>query len=221
MRFVHISDLHLGKRVNEFSMIEDQRYILEQVTDIIIKEHADAVLIAGDIYDKAVAPAEAVVLFDAFLTKLSKLKLPVCIISGNHDSAERLAFGASVFEKENIYIAPVFDGTLKKASFTDEYGEAHVYMLPFIKPSTVKRFFAISLWCSFPFSTIMEGLPHRRARKVMLFMVRTEMIMVIQSKVRMGMIPVSKGIPKSCMGTAAKSAISRARTSSDGSSSPT
>lgn len=141
MRFVHISDLHLGKRVNEFSMIEDQRYILEQVTDIIIKEHADAVLIAGDIYDKAVAPAEAVVLFDTFLTKLSELKLPVCIISGNHDSAERLAFGSSVFEKENIYITPVFDGTLKKASFTDEYGEADVYMLPFIKPSMVKRFY--------------------------------------------------------------------------------
>lgn len=141
MRFVHISDLHLGKRVNEFSMIEDQRYVLEQVIDIIIKEHADAVLIAGDVYDKAVAPAEAVVLFDTFLTRLSQLKFPVCIISGNHDSAERIAFGASVFQKENIYIAPVFDGTLKKASFTDEYGEADVYMLPFIKPSTVKRFY--------------------------------------------------------------------------------
>lgn len=141
MRLLHISDLHLGKRVNEFSMIEDQRYVLSQVIDIAVNEKIDVMLIAGDIYDKSVPSAEAVVLFDTFLTSLTELNIPVCIISGNHDSAERVSFGSSVFKKQGIHIAPVFDGTLKKAVFTDEYGEVDIYMLPFIKPSVVKRFY--------------------------------------------------------------------------------
>ena len=100
MKFIHISDLHLGKRVNEFSMLEEQKYILQQVLDTVQNEAADAVLIAGDIYDKPVPPAEAVVLFDTFLTRLSQMKKEVFIISGNHDSAERLSFGSSLFTAE-------------------------------------------------------------------------------------------------------------------------
>ena len=141
MKFIHISDLHLGKRVNEFSMLEEQKYILQQVLDTVQNEAADAVLIAGDIYDKPVPPAEAVVMFDEFLTKLSQMKKPVFIISGNHDSAERLSFGSSLFTAEGIHIAPVFEGNMEKVSLWDDAGEVCVYLLPFIKPSTVRRFY--------------------------------------------------------------------------------
>lgn len=141
MKFAHISDLHIGKRVNEFSMLEDQRYILNQVLEKLQKEQVDAVLIAGDVYDKSVPSAEAVVLFDEFLTKLSALKMQVFIISGNHDCAERIAFGSELFAKEGIHIAPVFDGSMKKVTLKDEFGDLDIYMLPFIKPSFVRRFF--------------------------------------------------------------------------------
>lgn len=141
MKLVHISDLHLGKRVNEFSMLEEQKHILKQVLDTVEDEEADAVLIAGDIYDKPVPPAEAVVLFDEFLTKLSMLKKEVFIISGNHDSEERLSFGSSLFGAEGIHIAPVFDGKVQKFSMYDTYGEICIYLLPFVKPSTVRRFY--------------------------------------------------------------------------------
>ena len=141
MKFIHISDLHLGKRVNEFSMLEEQKYILQQVLDTVQNEAADAVLIAGDIYDKPVPPAEAVVLFDTFLTRLSQMKKEVFIISGNHDSAERLSFGSSLFTAEGIHIAPVFEGNMEKVSLWDDAGEVCVYLLPFIKPSTVRRFY--------------------------------------------------------------------------------
>ena len=139
MKFIHISDLHLGKRVNEFSMLEEQKYILQQVLDTVQNEAVDAVLIAGDIYDKPVPPAEAVVLFDTFLTRLSQMKKEV--FSGNHDSAERLSFGSSLFTAEGIHIAPVFEGNMEKVSLCDDAGEVCVYLLPFIKPSTVRRFY--------------------------------------------------------------------------------
>lgn len=141
MKFAHISDLHIGKRVNEFPMLEDQRYILNQVLESLQKEQVDVVLIAGDVYDKSVPSAEAVVLFDEFLTKLSALKMQVCIISGNHDCAERIAFGSELFAKEGIHIAPVFNGSMKKVTLKDEFGDLDIYMLPFIKPSLVRRFF--------------------------------------------------------------------------------
>jgi len=141
MKFIHISDLHLGKRVNEFSMLEEQKYILQQVLDTVQNEAADAVLIAGDIYDKPVPPTEAVVLFDTFLTRLSQMKKEVFIISGNHDSVERLSFGSSLFTAEGIHIAPVFEGNMEKVSLWDDAGEVCVYLLPFIKPSTVRRFY--------------------------------------------------------------------------------
>lgn len=138
MRFVHLSDLHLGKRVHEFSMMEDQKYILRQILKIIEEKKADAVVIAGDVYDKSVPSAEAVRLLDDFLIRLAKLSVPVLMISGNHDSSERLAFGAKFMKQSQIYISPVYDGTVVPVTFQDEYGEVDVYLLPFLKPAMVR-----------------------------------------------------------------------------------
>ena len=137
---MHLSDLHLGKRVNEFSMLEDQRYILERITEIIERERPRAVLIAGDIYDKPLPPAEAVQLFDSFLTGLEEKAVDVFIISGNHDSAERLSFGASIMDKRGIHFAGGYDGSIHRVTLEDEYGELCFYMLPFLKPSHVRAF---------------------------------------------------------------------------------
>ena len=112
MRLIHISDLHIGKRVNEFSMLEDQKYILDQILNIVEEKQIDAVMIAGDIYDKAVPTAEAVCVFDYFLTKLRYQDIKVFIISGNHDSPERIAFGRELMKKSGIYISPVFQGKI-------------------------------------------------------------------------------------------------------------
>lgn len=139
MRFLHLSDLHLGKRVNEFSMLEDQAYILTKIINMIDEQRIEGVWIAGDIYDKVIPSAEAVCLMDDFLTRLADRNLPVFVISGNHDSAERIAFGARLMDSRNIYLSPVFDGEIKPTILQDKYGEIGVYMLPFIKPSYVKR----------------------------------------------------------------------------------
>lgn len=141
MKLIHLSDLHIGKRVNEISMIEDQEYILLQILRIIDDEKADAILIAGDVYDKSVPSAEAVTLFDDFLCRLAKRQVPVLIISGNHDSPERLAFGNRLLELVNIHISPVYDGTIRHVTLSDEHGEAVFWLLPFIKPAHVKRFY--------------------------------------------------------------------------------
>lgn len=141
MRFAHISDLHIGKRVNGFSMLDDQRYILGQVLDIIKNSCVDSVLVAGDIYDKSVPSAEAVALCDEFFTALAGLKKPVFIISGNHDCAERIAFANRIMETANIYIAPVFDGQLRRVTLSDAFGEVDVYLLPFIKPVNIRRYY--------------------------------------------------------------------------------
>lgn len=141
MKFIHLSDLHLGKRVHEFSMHEEQKAILEQILEITDTEKPNAVLIAGDIYDKSVPPAEAVMLFDEFLFKLSRRDLQVFIISGNHDSPERVAFGARLMDREGIHISPVYDGKIEPFSIADERGSVNIYMLPFLKPSHVRRYF--------------------------------------------------------------------------------
>ena len=141
MKFIHLSDLHLGKRVNEFSMIEDQKYILLQTINIIDDEKPDAVIIAGDIYDKSIPSEEAMLLFDDFLLRLSKRNISVFVISGNHDSSVRLSDHGKLIENQGIYFSPVYDGTLKPVSMEDEYGEINVYMLPFIKPVVVKQYF--------------------------------------------------------------------------------
>ena len=141
MKFIHLSDLHLGKRVNEISMTDDQSYILTQIIDIINAEHPDAVVIAGDVYDKSVPPAEAVTLFDGFLCRLAERKLPVLIISGNHDSPERLAFGGRLMEGAGIHLSPVYDGKVEPVTLSDSHGDVHFWLLPFVKPAHVKRYF--------------------------------------------------------------------------------
>ena len=139
MRFLHLSDLHLGKRVNEFSMLEDQAYILKEILNIIDEQKVEAVLIAGDVYDKVIPSAEAVRLLDDFLTRLAARELPVFLISGNHDSAERVAFGSRLMSSRQIYLSPVFESDVEPVTISDRYGEINIYMLPFVKPSLVKR----------------------------------------------------------------------------------
>lgn len=141
MKFIHLSDLHLGKRVNEFSMLEDQDAILKQILGIIDNEVPDGILIAGDIYDKSVPSAEAVQLFDGFLCELAKRHLQVFIISGNHDSPERIAFGSRIMDASGIHLSPVYNGTVEPITMSDEHGAVNIYMLPFIKPSHVRRFY--------------------------------------------------------------------------------
>ena len=141
MKLMHLSDLHLGKRVNGFSMIEDQKYILNQIIEIAEREQPSAVLIAGDIYDKPLPPEEAVRLFDSFISRLKRLDTKVIAISGNHDSAERLAFGSRIMRESGVYMAPVYDGNVEPVVLRDEFGDVNVWMLPFLKPVNVKLCF--------------------------------------------------------------------------------
>lgn len=141
MKFLHLADLHLGKRVNGFSMLEDQAHILRQILAILDDERPDGVLIAGDVYDKSVPSVEAVELLDGFLTELCARGVPVLLISGNHDSPERLAFGGRVMDSCGIHISPVYDGALAPVTLHDTFGPVHVWLLPFVKPAHVRRWF--------------------------------------------------------------------------------
>ena len=141
MKLIHLSDLHIGKRVNEVSMLEEQAYILQQILRIIDEECPQAMLIAGDVYDKTVPSGEAVTLFDDFLCRLVQRGLPVLLISGNHDSPERLAFGGRLLETSGVHISPVYDGTVKTVTLQDAHGDVVFHLLPFIKPLHVKRFY--------------------------------------------------------------------------------
>lgn len=139
MKCIHLSDLHIGKKVNEFSMLEDQAYILTKIINIIDEQNVETVFIAGDVYDKSVPPIDAVNLFDDFLVRLSKRNLKVFIISGNHDSAERLAFGGRLMNQSGIYVSPLYHGDIQPITIQDEYGDLNVYLLPFIKPAHVRH----------------------------------------------------------------------------------
>lgn len=139
MRFLHLSDLHLGRRLYDVSLLEDQRYILEQILSLLEQDRADGVFLAGDLYDKAVPPAEAVTLLDWFLTQLAQRGLPVFLVSGNHDSPERLAFGAQLLCGQHIHISPVFEGAQAPVELSDSHGPLRVYLLPFVKPVHVRR----------------------------------------------------------------------------------
>lgn len=141
MKFIHLSDLHIGKKVNEFSMLDDQKYIFTKIIHIIDEQKIDGVWIAGDIYDKATPSREAVQLFDSFLTRISEKNIPIFLISGNHDAAERIAFGAKLMHKSKVYVSPIFDGKITPILQKDEYGEIAIYMLPFIKPASVRPFY--------------------------------------------------------------------------------
>ena len=154
MKLIHLSDIHLGKRVNEYSMIEDQEYILKRIINIVDDEMPDGVIIAGDVYDKSVPSAEAVQLFDDFLVRLAKRKIEVFVISGNHDSPERIAFASRIMDAGGIHMSPVYTGEIVPISMHDEYGEVTVYMLPFVKPVHVRRF------CEDEITTYTEAVKH-------------------------------------------------------------
>lgn len=141
MKLLHTSDLHLGKRVYEYSMLEDQEYILKRIINIVDEEKPDGVIIAGDVYDKSVPSAEAVQLFDVFLVQLAKRGTEVFVISGNHDSPERIAFGGRLMNGSGIHMSPVYNGDVTPITLGDEYGQVNIFMLPFIKPAQVRRFF--------------------------------------------------------------------------------
>ena len=141
MKLIHLSDLHLGKRVNDFPMLEDQAYILERILEIADEEQPDAVLIAGDVYDKTVPSAEAVALLDDFLVKLADRSLPVLLISGNHDSPERLSFGGRLMETRGVYIAPAYCGGVTPVTLEDAHGPVDFWLLPFLKPVHLRRLF--------------------------------------------------------------------------------
>lgn len=141
MKFLHISDLHIGKKLREADLIQDQIYILDEIIKIVDIEKPDGILIAGDIYDRSVPPAYAVNVFDDFLTKLSIRDVHVFIISGNHDSPERLNFGKELLGKHKVYITGTFQGKLDKITLEDDHGSIHIYMLPYIKPSLVSNYY--------------------------------------------------------------------------------
>lgn len=138
MKFIHTADLHIGKRVCEYSMLEDQKFILEVILEILDAEKPDALLIAGDVYDKSVPSAEAVQLLDEFLVKVSARNTKVFVLSGNHDSAERIAFGGRLMESRGVYMSPLYTGSFEPVTLKDKFGEVDVWMLPFVRPATVR-----------------------------------------------------------------------------------
>ena len=141
MRILHLGDLHLGKSLGDFDLIDDQKYILNQIIEMAVEKKADVIVVAGDVYDKAIPSESAVNLLDYFISTLAKKKIKVFIISGNHDSDDRLNFGSNVFESNHIYISAKYDGMISCKSFEDEYGEICFYLLPYVKASHVKRYF--------------------------------------------------------------------------------
>lgn len=145
MKFIHLSDLHLGKKVNGFSMIDEQKYILEQILEIMSEIQPDGVLIAGDVFDTGIAPVEAIRLFEQFLTSLSEIHTPVFVISGNHDSADRLSYGSKFMTDRGIYISKSLSGDIKPITLNDEYGEVNIYLMPFIKPVDVNNIYKTEL----------------------------------------------------------------------------
>lgn len=141
MKVLHVSDLHIGKRVNGMSMLDDQRYILRQILDIAEKRQVSVLLIAGDVYDKASPSAEAVTVFDAFLIDAVAADLRVLAIPGNHDSAERIAYAQGLLEKQGVCLPPVYAGEVERVELEDEHGPVEFWLLPFLKPGDVRRFF--------------------------------------------------------------------------------
>ena len=141
MKWIHLSDLHIGKRVNEISMIDDQKYILQNILDIIEEKQVEGVILAGDIYDKPIPSAEAVQVLDDFLSQLSKRNLSTYMISGNHDSMERLSFASSLLKNSHVYISNVFNGIIEPIITKDNYGEIAIYLLPYKKPAMVRPFY--------------------------------------------------------------------------------
>lgn len=168
MKFIHLSDLHLGKRVNEFSMLDDQKYILNQIIQIVKDKDAKVVIIAGDVYDRQIPPQEAVGLLDDFLTKLNNLDTKVLIISGNHDSDERLAFCANLLERTGVYLSPVYNSKLKTVSINDEYGQIDFVLMPFLRPAQVRRYYPDVETETDAIKTMLENIVIKNTRKVLI-----------------------------------------------------
>ena len=141
MKIMHLSDLHIGKKVNEYSMLQDQIYILKEILRIIDNEKVETVIIAGDVYDRSLPPNEALELFDEFLYQLSSRNVNVFVISGNHDSPERISYGGRMMTENKIFLSPVYDGNVKPTTLNDDYGEVNFYLLPFIRPADIRRYF--------------------------------------------------------------------------------
>lgn len=141
MKIMHLSDLHIGKKVNEYSMLQDQIYILKEILQIIDDEKVETVIIAGDVYDRSLPPNEALELFDEFLYQLSSRNVNVFVISGNHDSPERISYGGRMMTENRIFLSPVYDGNVKPITLNDDYGEVNFYLLPFVRPADIRRYF--------------------------------------------------------------------------------
>lgn len=141
MKLIHISDLHLGLILNGFDLKDDQQYILGQIEQIIAGQDADGVIIAGDIYDKPNPPADAVSMFSRFLANISNMGKNIYMISGNHDSAERINYGKEVFCNSGVYISDLYNGEVEPVKVEDEFGPVNIYLLPFIKPALVRHAF--------------------------------------------------------------------------------
>lgn len=141
MKIMHLSDLHIGKKVNEYSMLQDQIYILKEILQIIDDEKVETVIIAGDVYDRSLPSNEALELFDEFLYQLSGRNVNVFVISGNHDSPERISYGGRMMTENKIFLSPVYDGNVKPITLNDDYGEVNFYLLPFIRPADIRRYF--------------------------------------------------------------------------------
>lgn len=141
MRFLHMADLHIGKSVNGMNLIEDQRYVLTQVLDLLKKEPVNGLLLAGDIYDRSIPPAEAVTLFDWFLTEVSELLVPVFVVAGNHDSGERLEFGQKLFCRQKVYVEGILKEEFPAIEMEDEYGTVILHLLPYFKPAQAKALY--------------------------------------------------------------------------------
>lgn len=141
MKIMHLSDLHIGKKVNEYSMLQDQIYILKEILQIIDDEKVETVIIAGDVYDRSLPPNEALGLFDEFLYQLSGRNVNVFVISGNHDSPERISYGGRMMTENKIFLSPVYDGNVKPITLNDDYGEVNFYLLPFVRPADIRRYF--------------------------------------------------------------------------------
>lgn len=141
MKIMHLSDLHIGKKVNEYSMLQDQIYILKEILQIIDDEKVETVIIAGDVYDRSLPPNEALELFDEFLYQLSGRNVNVFVISGNHDSPERISYGGRMMTENKIFLSPVYDGNVKPITLNDDYGEVNFYLLSFVRPADIRRYF--------------------------------------------------------------------------------
>ncbi len=157
MRIAHLGDLHIGKKLNGMSLLEDQQFILGEIIKIVKNEKVEVVVISGDIYDKSVPVAEGISLFDEFITELQSNNIKVLIVSGNHDSSERIEYGSRIFENSGVYIAGKFEGTVKKVELEDCYGKINFWLVPFIKPAIVKSYYQECNSYEDAFSWVIEG----------------------------------------------------------------